>query len=154
MVLSAEKMKIGVYEGSSISKASEVRSFINHGQLNIFFCEPGFKPAGPLPYTSHLNSQGVCRSPAPLPRATIPRSLTSFIYSGSILAKPEVCILTFSNTGHSHRICTDVSFSAPHLLHEGVFALLTLCSMYWRLICPVRRPTNILQCFLSNLLMN
>ncbi len=41
-----------------------------------------------------------------------------------------------------------------HLLHEGFFALLILCSMYCRLICPVRSPTNILQCFLSSLLMN
>ncbi len=49
-------------------------------------------------------------------------------------------------------MCTDVSFSAPHLLHEGVFALLILCSMYCRLICPVRSPTNILQCFLSTII--
>ncbi len=36
-----------------------------------------------------------------------------------------VCILIFSNTRHSHRMCTDtdISFSTPHLLHEGVFAL-------------------------------
>ncbi len=25
--------------------------------------------------------------------------------------------ITFSNTGHSHRVCTDVSFSTPHLQH-------------------------------------
>ncbi len=81
---------------------------------------PGFRPAGPLPHTSHLNSYGLFRSPAPLLRATILLSLASFICSGSILAKPKVCILTFSNTGHSHRMCTDVSFSTPHLLHEGV----------------------------------
>ncbi len=67
---------------------------------------------------------------------------------------PRSASLSFSNTGHSHRMCTDVSFSASHLLHEGVFALLILCSMYCRLICPVRIPTNILQCFLSSLLMN
>ncbi len=97
---------------------------------------------------------GLFRSHAPLPRATIPLSLASFICSGSILAKPKVCILTFSNTGHSHRMCADVSFPAPHLLHERVFALLILCSMYCRLIWPVRSPTNILQYVLSSLLMN
>ncbi len=53
-------------------------------------------------------------------------SLASFICSGSILAKPKVYILTFY-IGHSHKRCTNVSFSAPHLLHEGVFALLILC---------------------------
>ncbi len=53
-----------------------------------------------------------------------------------------------SNTGHSHRMCTDVSFSALHFLHEGVFALFILCSMYSRLIF------HILQCILSSLLMN
>ncbi len=67
---------------------------------------------------------------------------------------PKVCILNFFNNSHSRRMCTDISISAPHLLHEGVFALLILCSMYCRLICPVRRATNILKCFLSSLLMN
>ncbi len=70
------------------------------------------------------------------------------------LAKPEVCILIFSNTGYSRRMRTHVSFSAPHILHEGVFARLIVCSMYCRLIRSVRSPTNILQCFLSSLLMN
>ncbi len=98
--------------------------------------------------------RGLLRSPAPLSRTTIPLSLVSYICSGSILAKPKVSILTFSNTGHSHRICTDVSFSVSHLLHEGVFVLLILCSMYCRLIHSVRSPTNILQCFRSSLLMN
>ncbi len=36
-------------------------------------------------------------------------------------------------------------FPFLHLMHEGVFALLILCSMYCRLIRPVRSPTNILQ---------
>ncbi len=36
----------------------------------------------------------------------------------------------------------------------GSLALLILCSMYCRLICRVRSPTNILQCFLSSLLRN
>ncbi len=74
--------------------------------------------------------------------------------SGTILAKPSVCILAFSNTRYWHSLCTDVSFSAPHLLHEGIFVLLILCSIYCRLICLVRSPTNILQSFLSSLLMN
>ncbi len=68
------------------------------------------------------------RRPASLPRDTISLSLASFICSGSILVKPKVC---------THRMC-----------------LFILCSMYCRLICPVRGPINILQCFLSNLLMN
>ncbi len=77
----------------------------------------------------------------------------SLAFIESIMAKPKVCILNFSNTGQPHRMCTDVSFSAPHLLHKGVFALLILCSIYCRLICPVKSPT-ILQCFLSSSLMN
>ncbi len=39
--------------------------------------------------------------------------------------KAQVCILIFSSAGRSHKMCTEVSFSAPHL-HEGVFALLIL----------------------------
>ncbi len=63
-------------------------------------------------------------------------------------------VLTFSNARHSHRMCTNISFSAPYLLHKGVFALLILCSIYYRLIFPDRSPTIILQCFASCLLMN
>ncbi len=51
-------------------------------------------------------------------------------------------------------MCTDVSFSAPHLLHEEGFALLILCGMCCRLICPGRSPTDILPCFLSSSLTN
>ncbi len=80
---------------------------------------PGLRPAGPLSYTSHLNSQGLFRSPAPY-RGPRSRSLTSFICSGSIPAKPKICILTFSNTGHSHKMCIDFPFSALHLLHESL----------------------------------
>ncbi len=35
-------------------------------------------------------------------------------------------------------MCTNISFSASHLLHERVFALFILCSIYCRLICLVR----------------
>ncbi len=59
----------------------------------------GLRHTGPLPYTSHLNSQELFRKPAPLPRATIPLSLESFICSGSILAKPKVCVITFPTPG-------------------------------------------------------
>ncbi len=85
--------------------------------------------------------------------ASIPLSLTSCICSRNILAKLKVCICIFSNTGYSHKICS-ISFSAPHLLYDGVFALLVLCSIYYRLTCPFRSSTCILQCFLSSLLMN
>ncbi len=44
---------------------------------------------------------------------------------------------------HTHRMCTDVSFSAPHLLLERVFALLIWCSIYCRLICPVKSGTDL-----------
>ncbi len=56
-------------------------------------------------------------------------------------------ILVFSNARHSHSICTDVSFSASHLPHEEIYTL----QVEMRL---VRSPTNILQYFLSSLLMN
>ncbi len=67
---------------------------------------------------------------------------------------PKVYILMFSNARHSHRIRTNVSSSAAHLLHEWVFALLILCSIYCKLICLVSSPTSILQCFLYSLLMD
>ncbi len=126
----------------------------------FFSCEvgshwdPRTKAHWPITLSLWFKFIRLFRSPATLRRAMIPLSLASFICSGSILGKPKVCILTFSNTWHSHRMCTDVSFSAPHILHEGVFALLILWSIYRRLMCPVRSPTNILQCFSSSLLMN
>ncbi len=127
-------------------------------KLFFFFCEvgPNSWTQARWPITLYLSFKfiGLFRSPAPLPRAMIPLSFASFICSGSILANPNVCILTFSNTRHLHKMCTDVFFSAPHLLHEGVFALLILCSTYSSLICPVRSPTNNLQRFPSSLLMN
>ncbi len=86
--------------------------------------DPRTQAHWPLPYISLEIHRGLFRSPALLQRVTNRLSLASFIYSGSILVKPKVCILTFSNTGHSHRMSTDVSFSASHLLHEEVFALL------------------------------
>ncbi len=126
---------------------------------HFFFCEvdldwdPRTQARWPIaPYLSFKFIGGYLGVLPPY-QATIPLSLTSFICSGSILTKPKVCILIFSNTRHSHRMCTDVSFSAPNLLHEGEFPLLILCSMYCRLICPFRSSTNILQCFLSSLLI-
>ncbi len=86
-----------------------------------------------------------------------------FIWFGSIQSEVNACIFTLSkasciltlfDTGHLYRICLIVSFPVPHLLHEGVSALPILCSVYCELICPVRSPTNILQCFLSSLLIN
>ncbi len=116
--------------------------------------DPRTQSDWPVALSLSFKFVGLFRSPTPLLKAIILLSLASFICSRSILAKPNVCIPTFSNTWHSHRMCTDVSFSAPHLLHEGVFPLLILCSMYCRLICLVKSPTNILQYFLSSLLMN
>ncbi len=82
--------------------------------------------------------------------AATPPSLASFIWFGSIL-----CILIISNHEDLHKICTNVSFSATHLLHERVSAFLFLCSsIYCKLVCPVKNLPNILQCFLSSLLLN
>ncbi len=89
-------------------------------------------------------------SPTPLPSVTILSSLVSFIWFGSILVKHKVCILTLSNTVHSHRICTNISLPAPHVLHEEASAHHILCSIYCKLICPIRSPTDILQHFLTS----
>ncbi len=39
------------------------------------------------------------------------------------------------------------------IFYMSEFALFILCSIYWRLIRPVRSSTSILQCFLSSLLI-
>ncbi len=64
-----------------------------------------------------------------MPRAMTMLSLASFICSGSILAKLEICILTFSNTGHSHRMCT--TFPFLHRFSCMMESLLSsLCAAY------------------------
>ncbi len=105
----------------------------------FFFCKvgPNWDPRTQAcwPITPYLSFKfiGVFLGVLPPYRGPWSRSASSLICSGSILAKPKFCILTFSNTGHSHRMCTDVFFSAPHLLHEGVFALLIFaaCTADW-----------------------
>ncbi len=57
---------------------------------------------------------GLLRSPALLRRATIPLSLTSFICSRSMLAKPKVCILAFPTPGI--RILCVPTFPFLHLI--------------------------------------
>ncbi len=86
-------------------------------QIAYFFCEvgphwdPRTQACWPIAlYLSFKFIGGLFRSPATLPRTTIPLSLASFMCSGSIPAKPQFG-------------CTDVFVSAPHLLHESVFAL-------------------------------
>ncbi len=85
----------------------------------------------PLPYTSHLNSLGIFRSPAPLLRATIPLSLASFICSGSILAKPKVCILTFSNAGHSCVPTFPFLLRTSSMRESSLFSSCAACTADW-----------------------
>ncbi len=97
---------------------------------SIFFCEvnphwdPRTQAYWPIALYLSFKFIGLFRSPAPL-LSHNPAQPRLFYLFRSILTKPEVCILTFSNTGHSHRMYSDVSFSAPHLLYEGV-----LCSSH------------------------
>ncbi len=74
-------------------------SLQQQGHFFFLFCKVGPKlglqNSVPLPYPSNLNSFGLFRSPSLLPRARTPISLARFICSGSILAKPKVCIGNF-----------------------------------------------------------
>ncbi len=74
--------------------------------LNFFFIwevdsnwDPRIQARWPTALYLSFKFMGLFRSPASLQRVTIPLSLASFIYSGSMLAKPKVCILTFSTLG-------------------------------------------------------
>ncbi len=67
---------------------------------------------------------------------------------------PRSASLSFPVPGIHIQCVPTFPFLHPHLLHEGVFALLILCSIYCWLNCSVRNPTSILQCFLSSLLIN
>ncbi len=98
--------------------------------------DPRTQACWPIPQSFHLNLQGTIKPPRPLTEGHNTAqygvfylirihpdmlSMASFIWFGSIQTKSKVCILIFSNTRHSHRMCSDVSFSASHLLHEGFF---------------------------------
>ncbi len=75
-----------------------------------------------------------------------------------IYSLKDLLYLPFDNASDHGTICSHQLITSYYLsiidMFGGVFALLILSSMYCRLICPVRSPTNILQCFLSNLHMN
>ncbi len=138
--------------------ASQIIDYKMHVTSSIgyfFFCK-GWSLLGtrtqehwPIALSFSLKFIGLFGSPAPLPRATIPAQPRLWIYP----SRAEGLHPYFLRHRHLRRICTDVSFSASDLLHEGVHVL-NLRSIYCRLIGLVRSPINILQCFLFNLLIN
>ncbi len=113
------------------------KTFVFSPRLKLIFARarsvltwtPGFRQTGPLPPYLSFKFIGLFKRTASYqePQSRLASPLL-FVPHPSWLS-PMVCILTFSNTGHSHRMCTNISFSAPYPLYKGVFALLILCSM-------------------------
>jgi len=49
-----------------------------------------------------------------------------------------------AKVSHSQRMWAEVSSSAPHLLHKGIF----ISSIFLRVLCPARRPITTLDYFI------
>jgi len=68
------------------------------------------------------------------------------ISSGSKKKVPRCARLSEAETSHSHKMWTEVSFSEPHFLQEGLLLNPITYRCLLRLLCPVRRPVTTLDC--------
>jgi len=71
------------------------------------------------------------------------------LYSSCLLGpkdmkEPRYTCLSEALASHSHRMWAEVSFSAPHLLHNGLSDSPIWWSCLLRVLCPVRRPVTTL----------
>ena len=98
---------------------------------------PRPKMTGPL---CPISIQG---SPVALLKFQMIPRLTLLMSSGSKEEEPKYACLSEAKASHSQRMLAEVSSSAPHLLHNGLYD----SPFKWRclrVLCPVRRPVRAL----------
>jgi hypothetical protein len=66
--------------------------------------------------------------------------LIPLMSSGSKKKEPRYTHLSEANGSYSQRMCSDVSSSAPHILHSGLPDSPIRWRCLLRVLCPVRRP--------------
>jgi hypothetical protein len=77
-----------------------------------------------------------------------PTDLDSRYPLGPKTKEPKYACMSESKASYSHRMLNEVSFSAPHLLHEGLLVKPIKLRCFLRVLCPVRRPIRTLYCVL------
>ena len=77
--------------------------------------------------------------------AHIPSTLIS---SESRKKEPRCACLSEAKASHSHKMCAEVSSSAPHFLQVGLSLSPITCRCLLRVLCPVSRPITALVCVL------
>ena len=92
----------------------------------------------------HINSRGPCYF-AKVP--DVPR-LIPLMSSGSKKKEPRYTCLNEAKASHSERVCAEVSFSAPCLLHNGLCDSPIRRRCLLKVLYPVRRPVTALDCVL------
>jgi hypothetical protein len=107
------------------------------------------QPDAPRPLlTGPLCPVTIYGSPVTLPKFQMAPRLTFLIFSGSNKKKPRYTCLSEAKASQLQRIWAEVSFCAPHFLHNG----LSIRPIKWRcllrVLCPVRRPVTALDCIL------
>jgi hypothetical protein len=104
----------------------------------------GFKNGPLVPH----NLIPVQESPFPSLKFQMALRRKLLMYSGSKKKEPRHTCLREAKASHSQRIWTEVSYSAPHLLHKGLLVSWINWRYLLRVLCPVRCPITTLDCVL------
>jgi hypothetical protein len=100
---------------------------------------------GPLVPHNLIPVQG---NPVPSLKCQMAPRCRLLMFSGSKKKELRYTCLSEAKASHSQRMWAEVSYSAPHLLHKGLF-LSTIKRRYvLKVLCPVRWPITTLDCVL------
>jgi len=97
-----------------------------------------------VPHVLLLNQ----RSPVPLPKFQMAAIHNFLISSGSKKKEHRYECLSEAKASHSHKMWTEVSSSAPHILQMGLLLSPITYKCLLKLLCPVSRPITALDCVL------
>ena len=89
-----------------------------------------------------------CTSPVPLTKFQMAPMPSSLISSGCKKKEPRYACLSEAKASHPHKICTEVSSSAPHFLQMGSLHNPMICKCLLKVLCPVSKPVATLDCVL------
>jgi len=101
------------------------------------------------PFVPH-NMMSSQNSPVLLLKLLISPTLRLLTTSGSKKREPKYACLSETKASHSHGMWSEVSSSAPHLLHKGLLVSPIKWRCLLRVLCPVRRRVTALDYVMSN----
>jgi hypothetical protein len=95
-----------------------------------------------VPHVLLLNS----KSHVALPKFHMAPLISYVISSGSKKKEPRCVCLTEAKSTHSHKLCTEISFSAKHFPQVGLRPSPITYKCLLKVLCPVWRPITTLDC--------